>query len=103
MSVLIIGADNLGSIPKNLAECGLATVSHITGRSAADKKECIIGCNTALIIVLINFVNHGVAGVIKKQAKKQGVPIVFARRSWPAIQEKINALGVDMLFKQKAI
>lgn len=103
MSILIVGADNLGSIPKNLAECGLTAISHITGRSTSDKKECLIGSNTALIIVLIDFVNHGVAGAIKKQAKKQGVPIVFAKRSWPAIREKINALGVDALYKQRAM
>lgn len=95
MSVMIVGADHLGSIRKNLVEWGVGEIEHVSGRNVSDRKRIPIPLATKLIVVLIDYVNHLTARQIKEQAKTQGVPLVFAKRSWCSIQGKLQECGLS--------
>lgn len=96
MSVLIIGADNLGRIEKELQELGIHHIEHITGRNAADKKKFNIPKATRLIVVLTDYINHNTAQNVKQLAKLRGVPLVFAKRSWSSVGQKLTGAGLQI-------
>ncbi|MGQ3685163.1 MAG: DUF2325 domain-containing protein [Candidatus Loosdrechtia sp.] len=89
MSVLIVGGDHLGSIPKELDKIGINDVRHITGRGG-QKVHDGIPTTMDFIIVLYDFVNHNLAHKIKKIAEGRGVPVVYAKRSWSSIYQKMK-------------
>lgn len=89
MSVLIVGGDHLGSIPKELDRMGVNDVRHITGRSG-QKVHGGIPETMDFIIVLYDFVNHNLSHKIKKIAESKGIPIVYAKRSWSSVHQKMK-------------
>ena len=92
MSVMVVGADHLGNIGKNLQFLGFDKIRHIPCRNVGDHKRLNISPSTSLIVVLIDFVNHGSAKSIKEQAKMQGIPMVFSKRSWVSLFEQLEKL-----------
>ena len=97
MSVMLVGADHLGSIEKNLHMMGINAIEHITGRNVSDRKKFKFPLSTALIVVFIDYINHTTAKNIKNMAKSQGVPLVFANRSWSSLQDKLAEFNVKEL------
>lgn len=92
MSVLIVGGDHLGSIPKELKKIGVDDIRHMSGRNRnVIKKGMPIRMD--LIIVLHDYVNHNLAKVTKKLAKEANIPVVFARRSWSSIYKNLSSLS----------
>ncbi len=89
MSVIIVGGDHLGSIPKELDKIGVTDIEHLTGRTG-QKMRGIIPEKADLIILLYDFVNHNLAYKIKKLAGTRGIPIIYAKRSWSSIYQKIK-------------
>lgn len=89
MSVLIVGGDHLGSIPKELDKLGVNEIKHLTGRGGQKIRD---GIPEAMdfIIVLYDFVNHNLAHKIKGFAENRGVPVVYAKRSWSSIYQKMK-------------
>jgi hypothetical protein len=81
MSVLIVGGDHLGNIEGRLKDIGYQEVLHITGRKIHS------------ILVLTDYVNHNLSKEIKEKAKKQQVPIYFAKRSWSSIYQVLQGLS----------
>lgn len=96
MSVLIVGADNLGRIEKELQDLGIYRIEHITGRNAVDKKKFNIPKATRLIVVLTDYINHNTAQNVKQLAKSKGIPLVFAKRSWSSIGQKLTGAGLSV-------
>ena len=94
MSVIVVGADRLGSIEKNLQAWGFDRIRHVSCRNVGDQKKLNISTSTSLIVVMIDFVNHGAARCIKEQAKLHGIPMIFAKRSWTSIAEKLEKLWI---------
>jgi len=94
MAVMIVGADHLGTIPKNLEVIGVRGIHHVSGRNVSDRKRIPIPVATQLVVVLIDYVNHLTARQIKEQAKAMGIPLVFAKRSWCSIQGKLQECGL---------
>ncbi len=93
MSVLIVGGDHLGSIPKELKKIGVDDIKHMSGRNKNVIKRGM-PMTMDLIIVLHDYVNHNLASVTKKQAKERNIPVVFAKRSWSSIYKKLpNSLN----------
>ena len=80
MSVLIVGGDHLGSIPKELKKIGVDDIKHMSGRNRNVIKRGM-PMTMDLIIVLHDYVNHNLASVTKKQAKECNIPVVFANIS----------------------
>ena len=94
MAILVVGADNLGNIEKNLKELNGTEIVHVTGRNTAHRKCCSLPPAINLVLLLTDFVNHNTAKVYKKQAKMSGVPVICAKRSWCAIEQKIGQAGL---------
>ncbi|MHC1759540.1 MAG: DUF2325 domain-containing protein [Negativicutes bacterium] len=94
MSVMVIVAVHLGHIEKNLKFWGFGRIRHISCRNVGDQKKLAISPSTSLIVVMIDFVNHGAARCIKEQAKTHGIPMVFAKRSWVSIAGQLDKLGI---------
>ncbi len=88
-SMLIIGGDNLGKITKRLEGEGFNEVMHLSGRKTQTIKNGIPR-KVDLILVLTDFINHNLAGIIKRKAHAQGIPIYFSKRSWSSIYEEIH-------------
>lgn len=89
MSVLIVGGDHLVSIPKELDKIGVTEIRHVTGRSG-QKIRCGIPESMDFIIVLYDFVNHNLAAKIKNLAENKRIPVVYAKRSWSSIYQKMK-------------
>lgn len=89
MNIMIIGADHLGKIDKNLLESyGITSISHVHGRKPSERSLKIPRA-TSLVVVLTDYVNHCTAKSIKEEAKSHGIPTVFARRSWSSLNEQL--------------
>lgn len=89
MSVLIVGGDHLGSIPKELDKIGVTDIRHVTGRSGQKIRDGIPE-SMDFIIVLYDFVNHNLAHKIKNHAENKRIPVVYAKRSWSSIYQKMK-------------
>lgn len=90
MSVVVIGGDYLGNIEKNLYSMGVTELVHISGRKTSDKNKINVPKDAAFVLVLTDYVNHGTAKNVKQIAKSQAIPLVFAKRSWRAVEEKLK-------------
>ncbi|OHB39077.1 MAG: dihydroorotate dehydrogenase [Planctomycetes bacterium RIFCSPHIGHO2_02_FULL_50_42] len=93
MSVLIVGGDHLGSIPKELSKLGATRIDHVTGRDNRGIRNGIPE-GMDLVILLHDYVNHNITHKVKKEAQARNVPIIFARRSWSSIHEKLSCFRI---------
>lgn len=89
MSVLIVGGDHLGSIPKELDKIGVNDIKHLAGRSNQKMRNSIPE-SMDFIIVLCDYVNHNLSHKIKEYASLKEIPVVYAKRSWSSIYQKIK-------------
>lgn len=80
MSALIIGADHLGGIPIFLSNKGIEICHHWDGRKKGMRRKCVPN-SVDMIIVLYDFVEHGLSENIKQQAKQKNIPCVYSRRN----------------------
>lgn len=94
MSVVVIGGDYLGGIEKNLYLAGVTELVHISGRKVQDKTRICLPKDTAFVLVLTDYVNHGMAKNVKAAAKAQAIPLIFAKRSWRHVEERLRACKV---------
>lgn len=90
MSVVVVGGDFLGGLEKNLYALGVTDLVHISGRKALDKTKLSLPKATAFVLVLTDYVNHGMAKNVKTIAKARAIPLVFAKRSWRHVEEKLR-------------
>lgn len=90
MSVVVIGGDYLGNIEKNLYSLGVTDLQHITGRKAVAKNKITVPRGTDFILLFTDYVNHRTADTVKQIAKSREIPVVYAKRSWRAIEEKLK-------------
>lgn len=93
-SLLIVGADHLGSIPKKLKGLGFKRITHLNGRKVQMVKRDIPS-DTDLILVLTDYINHNLISVLKKKASEQDVPICYAKRSWCSIYQAMGDCDYD--------
>ena len=90
-SLLIVGADHLGVIPEKLNSVGFDEVFHLNGRKGQMVKKDIPE-SVSCILVLTDYVNHNLSTVIKKRAKKQSIPVYYAKRSWSSIHRVLEGV-----------
>jgi hypothetical protein len=91
MSYLVVGGDHLGSIINNLKKFGATKVTHVTGRKRRDLNFHFRD-DVDIVIVLTDYISHGLAEKIKTDAKVTGKKIFFTRRSWAHIEEMLNVI-----------
>ena len=79
MAALIVGGDRVGTYKDFLAGQGYGPVRHWSGRK---QSEChrIIPIDTRVVVVMVDYVNHGLARKIRQSADDMDVPVVFSRR-----------------------
>lgn len=89
MSVLVVGGDRLGEITSKLKMLGFTEVKHLSGRK---KGHFIMDLpqQVDIILVLIDYVSHGLAEKVKQEARGKGIRTVFARRAWSHIFQALN-------------
>ena len=90
MSVVVVGGDYLGSIEKNLYSMGVTELLHISGRKAFGKNKMNVPKDTAFVLVLTDYVNHGTAQTVKYMAKSRSISLIYAKRSWREVEVKIR-------------
>lgn len=91
MSVVIVGGDRLGNIEKKLYELGVNKLVHISGRKKSDSKKIVLNKQTSVVLVLTDYINHNLMEEVKCQARHFDIPVVFAKRSWTAVAQKLIA------------
>lgn len=84
MSVLVVGGDRLGEITAKLKLLGYTDVRHLSGRKKGHF-SVDLPCHVDVILVLIDYVSHGLAEKVKEEARGRGIKTVFARRAWSHI------------------
>lgn len=89
MSVFIVGADDLGNIPANLLKAGVKSMKHFKGRKRVSE-DIQIPANTDLVLVFTDYLSHNIAELVKRKAKEATLPVVFSKRSWSHLQEKLQ-------------
>lgn len=94
MSIVVIGADYLGAIERNLYLLGVTELTHIDGRKVQNQNKINIPNKTDFVLVLTDYVNHNTAKMIKAIAKTKDIPLIFSKRSWGSVEEKILSAGV---------
>lgn len=96
MSIVVVGADYLGGIEKNLYSMGVTKLVHFSGRKASDR-ALNIPKSTDCVLVLTDYINHGMMKNVKLAAKAREIPMVYAKRSWREVEEKLQQLliGAD--------
>lgn len=94
MTALVIGADYLGAIEQKMRDMGITEIAHITGRNPGEVKRMNIPKAAAFVLVFTDYINHNLAKAVKHHAKAQSVPLVYAKRSWSAVEQKLIGLGL---------
>ncbi len=89
MTVMVVGGDHLGKITGSLQEKGYDDIKHLTGRKISPVTK-MISDNIDLILVLTDYVGTDLSRVVKIKAKKQGIQVAFARRSWSCICRELD-------------
>jgi hypothetical protein len=91
MTALVVGGDYIEALRRELLAHGLKRVEHWDGRSSRFTKRTIPG-SARLVVILCDYVNHSVANALKQQANKNGIPLVFCRRSSHELRQKLEGL-----------
>lgn len=97
MSVLIVGADYIKSIETLLIEKGHKKITHWPARNKSESHKKV-PTDTELIVVLTNYLNHGMARHVKKIAHDRGLPVIFSRRSVAELDLALSTQGCSYAF-----
>lgn len=91
MNVLVVGGDCIASLKRVLAELGLRHIEHWDGRKSGYQKRTIPRRAT-VVVLLVDYVNHRLAGHVAEQATTMNVPIVYSRHSSKEVLRKLYEL-----------
>jgi hypothetical protein len=94
MSVIIVGGDSLGHIEKKLYERGVNKLIHVSGRKKSDTKRIILNDQVAAVLVFTDYISHNLMESVKSQARCLDIPVIFSKRSWSAVEQKLALGGV---------
>lgn len=97
MTALIIGGDNLGSIPGKLHQKGYDQVEHINGRKGWDKKTGIpFKVEKAdLVIVFVDYLSHSIAKSTKEKIRSLNANAIYTKRSWSHLENMFKKIDVS--------
>lgn len=89
MTVLLVGADQLGNLPRELEKHGCKEFIHWSGRKKMTSKKDIPAC-VDMVLVLHDFINHNLMTNIKVQAKNRRLPVIFSRRGTADLKQALD-------------
>jgi len=89
MDIVVVGGDNINTIAEKLCDKGFEIVKHINGRK--NNHGCFrLPVHTDLVLVFIDFVSHKLCEHIKRESKKNGVKVLYSKRSWTSVISVLN-------------
>ncbi len=91
MTALIIGGDYIEMLKRELLAHGLMRVEHWDGRESRATRRAI-PVSARLVVILHDYVSHGVSNALKQQAYRKDIPLVFCRSSTHDLREKLERL-----------
>lgn len=77
MTVLLVGADRLGNMPRELEEHGATEIIHWSGRKERNRD---IPRHVGMILVVHDYINHALMSSVKGQAKSRRLPMIYVKR-----------------------
>jgi len=89
MAILIVGADKLGNIDKEINIENDQEIIHWAGRSRVANKKYVLPCDVNMVIVFYDFINHNLMYLIKKQAKRNKVRVIYSKRNIIDLRRKL--------------
>jgi hypothetical protein len=91
MTALIIGGDYIETLRRELLAHGLRRVEHWDGRQPRVTRRSI-PVSARLVVILHDYVSHGVSNALKQQAYRKDIPLVFCRSSTHDLRKKLEKL-----------
>ncbi len=91
MTALIVGGDYIKQLERIIADRGVRRIEHWTGRKSGDLRRTVPK-DTGLVVLLCDYLNHGLARKIKTDAERLGLPVLYCRRSLGQFSEKLDEL-----------
>jgi len=91
MTALIVGGDYIEPLRREVVAHGIAHVEHWHGRKPGFLTKALPG-GTSVVIVLCDYIGHQLQLALKKQAGREGVPVLFCRRSVHDLRSKLGRL-----------
>lgn len=92
MAIIVFGGDRLGNINIFLEKNGYQVIKHVKGRAKGDLKFDI-PCEAEGVLLFTDFLSHNLARSVKESAKKRGLKVYCARRSWSHICQLLPIPG----------
>ncbi|GHS86822.1 fumarate reductase [Campylobacterota bacterium] len=96
MSVLVLGADRVDSIKDLLTARGVSDVIHWDMRKARDCDRKLPECADC-VVMMVDYLSHNAMNHFKKEAKKNKVPIVCAKRGVGQVACALDKIGLHSL------
>ncbi|MEW6611671.1 MAG: DUF2325 domain-containing protein [Pseudomonadota bacterium] len=95
MHAVLVGADQLGNIPKVLQRFGIRIEAHISGRDPAHQRKLPgLPRRANLVVLFTDFLGHNVMRHYRQLAQRAGVPVLACRRSAACLEQELQcALG----------
>ena len=91
MTALIVGGDYIEPLRREVFAHGIARVEHWDGRKPGFLTKSLPG-GTSVVIVLCDYIGHQLQIALKKQAGRDGVPVLFCRRSVNDLRHKLRRI-----------
>ncbi len=97
MTALIVGGDYINQIKKIITGKGVRRIEHWDGRKPSDLRK-IFHKETRLVVLLCDYLNHGLAKKVRGNAERLGLPVIYCRRSLGEFCEKLDAFIENGVF-----
>lgn len=78
----------MGNMPEALKQYGVGHIVHWSGRKDRNRT---IPQHVHMILIVYDFVNHGLMESVKTQAKRRRLPIFFVKRGVAELQQAMIA------------
>jgi hypothetical protein len=89
MKALIVGGDYINPIKNIIAGKGVRKIEHWDGRKPSDLRKTFPK-GTRLVVLLCDYLNHGLAKKVREDAERLGLPVIYCRRSLGQFCEKLD-------------
>lgn len=88
MIVLIVGGDQVESLKRQVIAQGYTEVEHWNGRKKGFLKRTFSN-HTRLIVMVCDYINHGLAISLRNKASRKGIPLIYCRHSIHELRHKL--------------
>jgi hypothetical protein len=93
MTALIVGGDYIDSIRKAITARGVKRIEHWNGRKPGDLRKTLPK-GTDLIVILYDYLSHGMLKKVNTDAADFGIPVIHCRRSLGQLCSKLDEMDL---------